>query len=40
MEQNYHNLEEEVAEMRGLLTDLRRKYKEASRELCQREGEH
>ena len=40
MEQNYRNLEEEVGEMRGLLADLRYKYKEASRELCQREGEH
>ena len=27
MEQNYQKLEEEVSEMRGLLTDLRRKYK-------------
>lgn len=33
MESNYINLEQEVKEMRELLTDLRRKYKNASKEI-------
>jgi hypothetical protein len=31
MEQNYKNLEEEVKQMRTLLSELRRKYKNASK---------
>lgn len=38
MEKNYANLEEEVKEMRELLTDLRRKYKNASKEIFQLEN--
>jgi hypothetical protein len=37
MEQNYKNLEEEVDQMRDLLTELRRKYKIASKEIFQLE---
>jgi chromosome segregation ATPase len=40
MEQNYKNLEEEVKQMRGLLSELRRKYKNASKEIFQLEIEH
>ena len=40
MERNYKNLEEEVKEMRDLLTELRRKYKNASKEIFQLENEH
>lgn len=35
MEQNYKNLEEEVKQMRILLSELRRKYKNASKEIFQ-----
>lgn len=40
MEKNYKNLEEEVREMRELLTELRRKYKHASKEIFEMENEH
>jgi hypothetical protein len=40
MEQNYRNLEEEVKQMRMLLSELRRKYKNASKEIFHLEAEH
>lgn len=40
MEKNYKNLEQEVREMKVLLTELRKKYKNASKEIFQLENEH
>lgn len=40
MEKNYRALEEEVKEMKDLLTELRRKYKVASKEIFQLENDH
>ena len=37
MTNNYHQLEEEVEEMRVLLKDMRRKYKVAAKEIFELE---
>lgn len=40
MEKNYKSLEDEVGEMKNLLSELRKKYKAASKEIFQMENDH